>query len=190
MKITTKTMLSIASLALIFLVYGSTTSSASGNLTTNAVSNTPLLKNKCDITAFIKTNSSGLNVRDSATKEGGIIETIPFDKEGTLVRIIADSGDGSGWLQINKAETIRTKSVFSGKGWVFSDFLAITLIGDSGRVKLYESDNSSEVLTTIPVNTEVKLFGCEGKRALVNYKDLYGWIEPENQCGSPAVLCM
>lgn len=190
MKITTTTMLNIASLALIFLFYGGAEISASGNLTATAVSNKSLLKNKCNVTAFINIKSGGLNVRDSASKDGGIIETIPFDKEGTLAHIIADSGDGSGWLQINKAETVRTQNVFSGKGWVFSDLLAITIIGESGRVKLYESDKHSEVLTTIPVNTEVTLFGCDGKRALVHYKDFYGWIEPENQCGSPATLCI
>lgn len=183
-------MLSIASFALIFLASGSASSSASSNLTTTAVSNASLSKNKCDVTAFINTKSGGLNVRDSADKNGEVIETIPFNKEGTLVHIIADSGDGSGWLQIDNAETIRTQNVFSSKGWVFSDLLAVTIIGDSGRVKLYESDKRSEVLTTIPVNTEVKLFGCAGKRALVHYKDFYGWIEPENQCGSPAALCM
>lgn len=123
MKITTTTMLNIASLALIFLFYGGAEISASGNLTATAVSNKSLLKNKCNVTAFINIKSGGLNVRDSASKDGGIIETIPFDKEGTLAHIIADSGDGSGWLQINKAETVRTQNVFSGKGWVFLRFI-------------------------------------------------------------------
>jgi len=118
MKIITISMLSIASLALIFLVNGSAISSASGNSTTNAVSAASSSKTKCDITAFVNNKSNGLNVLDSTGKNAKIMGTIPFNKEGTLVHIIADSSDGSGWLQIDNAGTVRTENIFVSKGWV------------------------------------------------------------------------
>lgn len=175
MKSNISTMLSAASLALILLTSGSSIVSA---------------KNKCDLSAFVKTKSGGLNVRASENENSEVITTIPFNRDSTVVHVIGDTGDGSGWLQIDKAEADSTQYLFSGKGWVLSEFLAITIVGESGRVNLLESSKNSAVLTTIPVNTEVKLLGCDGKRALVEYKTLSGWIEPKNQCGDKAPSCM
>ena len=195
MKIKTVTMLSIASLALIFSVYGGAASSASGNSTAvaNSISNTTSFGNTCDIKAYvIDKDPKGLNVRDSPDKSGELIGVIPFDKEGTIVHIVSDSATGGyGWVQIDKAETLLEKIVFNSNGWVSGNMLAISTRGyDTKGVKLYDGGGKKgPVLTVIPPETELKILGCDGKRVHVKYKDTYGWLEPDAQCAHPGTNC-
>ena len=144
----------------------------------------------CDVTAFIADKDpNGLNVRATADRDGKLIGVIPFNKEGTLVHIISLSNSGNGWMEIDSAETVTEKKVFSGTGWVSGNMLAITATtrdGSSVKLRPYEG---SAVLATIPSDTEIKLFGCEGKRVSVEYKGIVGWLEPDSQCESPSILC-
>lgn len=144
----------------------------------------------CDVTAYVTDKDpNGLNVRDSSSENGKIIGQIPFDKDGTQVHIIASSSTG-GWMMIDKANTYQT--VFDKKGWVSANLLAIATRGyDTKGVKLYDggSGKTGPVLTTIPPDTELKILNCDGKRVQVKYKDIYGWLEPEDQCDSSVTRC-
>lgn len=144
----------------------------------------------CDVTAFvIDKDPKGVNVRATADRDGKPIGVIPFNKEGTLVHIISLSNSGNGWMEIDNAETVTEKNVFSGSGWVSGNLLAITATTrDGSSVKLHPYEGSA-VLATIPSDTEIKLFGCEGKRVSVEYKGIVGWLEPDSQCESPSTLC-
>lgn len=144
----------------------------------------------CDVTAYITDKDpNGLNVRDSSSVEGKIIGRIPLAEDGTQVHIISASLDGS-WVIIDKATTYET--VFDKKGWVSANLLAIATRGyDTKGVKLYDggSGKKGPVLTTIPPDTELKILNCDGKRVHVKHKDIYGWLEPEDQCGSAVTRC-
>lgn len=143
----------------------------------------------CDVMAFVTDKDpNGVNVRATADRDGKLVGVIPFDREGTLVHIISLSNSGNGWMEIDNAETVAGKKAFSSSGWVSGNLLAITTTGNGRGVKLYPYEGSA-VLATIPSDTEIKLFGCEGKRVSVEYKGIVGWLEPESQCESPSTLC-
>jgi SH3-like domain-containing protein len=143
----------------------------------------------CDATAYvIDPDPKGLNVR-SAPRTGKVIGNVPKDKEGTVVRLIAQNGDG-GWLQIDNAKTTADKVVFDKKGWVSGNMLAVSTRGyDTKGVKLYEGGEASTVLATIPPETEVRVVGCDGKRLEVKYKNTVGWLNEDDQCPKPSGKC-
>ncbi len=143
----------------------------------------------CSADAYvIDPDPKGLNVRN-APRTGSVIGNIPKDKEGTVVRLVAQNGDG-GWLQIDNAQTTADKVVFDKKGWVSGNMLAVSTRGyDTKGVKLYEGGEASTVLTTIPAETQVRVVGCDGKRLQVKYKDAVGWLNEDAQCASPVTNC-
>ncbi|HWS90416.1 MAG TPA: SH3 domain-containing protein [Pyrinomonadaceae bacterium] len=94
----------------------------------------------CDVDAYVvDPDPKGLNVRDAPGVHGRVVATIPLDGEGTNVHIVAS--DASGWVQIDRAETIMGAVVFDGKkGWVSGNMLGIATRGYDGKgVKLYPS---------------------------------------------------
>ena len=143
----------------------------------------------CSAEAYvIDPDPKGLNVR-SAPRTGRVIANIPKDKEGTVVKLVAQNGDG-GWLQIDKAQTTAEKVVFDKKGWVSGNMLAVSTRGyDTKGVKLYEGGEASTVLATIPPETEVRVVGCDGKRLQVKYKNAVGWLNDDDQCPNPVTNC-
>lgn len=142
----------------------------------------------CDLYAYVvDKDAAGLNVRDSAGG-GGVIGKIPLDEDGTIVHLISTNFDG--WVQIDRAETVEGKVVFDKKGWVSANLLATSTTGyGTDGVELSESSLRSKVLTTIPPETEVRMFSCNGKRPRVVYKKLTGWLAEEASCPNPVTNC-
>ena len=130
---------------------------------------------------------AGLNIRDAFDK-GSVIAKIPFDEDGTIVHLISTNFDG--WVQIDHAETVDGKVVFDKKGWVSANLLATSTTGYDGKgVKLFESAPGSKVIMTVPPETEVRMFSCDGKRARVVYKRLTGWLDENDACPNPVTNC-
>lgn len=175
MKIRIASILSAASLAFIFLTCGSTVSFGID----------------CDVRAYVADQDrNGVNVRDLPSKDGEIMGLIPFYKEGTYVHIVAMENSANGWVQIDKAETVSQRISFTGNGWVSGNTLAMSIRGVEGGVKLYQDGNKqSKVLARIPLETEVRIAGCDGKWALVKYKSFVGWLQPDDQCATLEGVC-
>lgn len=142
----------------------------------------------CDLYAYVvDKDPAGLNVRDSASN-GSVMGKIPLDEDGTIVHLISTNFDG--WVQIDRAETVEGKIVFDKKGWVAANLLATSTTGyGTDGVELSESSLRSKVLATIPPETEVRMFSCEGKRPRVVYKKLTGWLAEEASCPNPVTNC-
>lgn len=144
----------------------------------------------CSTDAYVvDKDPDGLNVR-SFPRTGNVIGNIPLDSEGTTVHLVGQNADG-GWVQIDEARTTADQVVFSKRGWVSGNMLAVSTRGyDTKGVKLYEiNDENSKVVATIPPDTEVKVLGCDGGMLLVKYKNSQGWLAPESQCPNPVTNC-
>ncbi len=143
----------------------------------------------CNVDAYVvDPDPKGLNVRDAPGVGGKVVANIPLDEDGTVVHIVAS--DPSGWVQINRAETIMGSVVFDKKGWVSGNMLGIATRGYDGKgVKLYARARVRKSLGTIPSEAEVKVAGCEGDWMRVKYKSMSGWLDPADQCPSPVTTC-
>ncbi len=152
---------------------------------------TPAKQVPCRFDAYIiDKDPQGLNVRSSPGSNQRVIAKIPTNTEGVIATVSACQGD---WVQISQAETIGGKAVFSGKkGWVYAPLLGTSTrgYGSKGGVFVYASPSSqSRKLGKIPATTQVKLLGGNGQWAFVEYKNLKGWLAPEEQCGNPVTTC-
>ncbi|MFW9259478.1 SH3 domain-containing protein [Nostoc sp. CALU 546] len=136
---------------------------------------------KCDILAYvIDTDPQGLNVRSGASRNKTILGQIPINE---TVQVIGAAGD---WVQITNAS-----DGFQGTGWVFVPKLGLTTQGyGTNGVDLYSSiSQESRKLRRIPANTAVKLLGCQGDWAQVEYQGVKGWLTREDQCGAALTSC-
>jgi uncharacterized protein YgiM (DUF1202 family) len=136
---------------------------------------------KCDILAYVTdTDPQGLNVRSGASSKNTILGQIAINE---TVQVIGAAGD---WVQITNAS-----SGFQGTGWVFVPKLGLTTQGyGTNGVDLYASNNQeSQKVGRIPANTAVKLLGCQGDWAQVEYQGVKGWLTREDQCGAALTSC-
>lgn len=136
---------------------------------------------KCDLFAYVTdTDPQGLNVRSGASRNNTILGQIPINE---TVQIIGGAED---WVQITNAS-----DGFQGTGWVFVSKLGLTTRGyGTNGVDLYTSTSQkSQKLGIIPANTAVKLLGCQGDWAQVEYQDVKGWLTREDQCGAAFTSC-
>jgi uncharacterized protein YgiM (DUF1202 family) len=136
---------------------------------------------KCDIFVYVTdTDSQGLNVRSGASTNNVIIGQIPINE---TVQVIGAVGD---WVQITNAS-----NGFQGTGWVFVPKLGLTTRGyGTNGVDLYTSSSQeSQKVGKIPANTAVKLLGCQGDWAQVEYQNVKGWLTREDQCGAALTSC-
>ncbi|MEH2331097.1 SH3 domain-containing protein [Nostoc sp.] len=136
---------------------------------------------KCDLFAYvIDTDAQGLNVRSGASTNNVIIGQIPINE---TVRVIGAAGN---WVQITNAS-----NGFQGTGWVFVPKLGLTTRGyGTNGVYLYTGINQeSQKARRIPANTAVKLLGCQGDWAQVEYQGIKGWLTREDQCGAALTNC-
>ncbi|MEH2089810.1 SH3 domain-containing protein [Nostoc sp.] len=136
---------------------------------------------KCDIFAYVTdTDSQGLNVRSGASTNNVIIGQIPINE---TVQVIGAAGN---WVQITNAS-----NGFQGTGWVFVPKLGLTTRGyGTNGVDFYvSSSQKSQKLRRIPANTPVKLLGCQGDWAQVEYRGVKGWLTREEQCGAALTSC-
>ncbi|MBD2726169.1 SH3 domain-containing protein [Nostoc sp. FACHB-892] len=136
---------------------------------------------KCDIFAYVTdTDPQGLNVRSGASTNNTILGQIPINE---TVQVI---GAARNWVQITNAS-----DGFQGTGWVSVPKLGLTTRGyGTNSVDLYASTNQQSLkVRRIPANTAVKLLGCQGDWAQVEYQGVKGWLTREDQCGAALTTC-
>ncbi|MEH2385868.1 MAG: SH3 domain-containing protein [Nostoc sp.] len=136
---------------------------------------------KCDLFVYVTDiDSQGLNVRSGASTNNTILGQIPINE---TVQVIGAVGN---WVQITNGS-----DGFKGTGWVFVPKLGLTTRGyDTNGVDLYASTSEqSQKVRRIPANTAVKLLGCQGNWAQVEYQGVKGWLVKEDQCGAALTSC-
>ncbi|MBW4612145.1 MAG: SH3 domain-containing protein [Desmonostoc vinosum HA7617-LM4] len=141
----------------------------------------PTNLHKCDIFAYVTdTDPQGINVRKAAGTRNRIVGKIPINE---TVKIIAIAGN---WVQITNAS-----DGFQGTGWVFVKNLGISTKGyATNGVDIYTNANlQSRKIIRVPASLNIKLLGCKGDWAKVEYKGLKGWLAKEDQCGAALTSC-
>jgi uncharacterized protein YgiM (DUF1202 family) len=145
----------------------------------------PAENGSCKISAYvIDRDPAGLNVRSGPNSTSSIVSKLAHADEGPIVSIVGSNGK---WMLIDSAESMDSEEVFKGSGWVYG-----LLLGTSTRYKVNvrkEPRMKSQVIGTIAAEEEVKLTGCKGGWARIQYGNLEGWIEPEAQCPNPVTTC-
>ncbi|MBD1836911.1 SH3 domain-containing protein [Coleofasciculus sp. FACHB-64] len=138
----------------------------------------PVNEKKCDISAVvIDKDPQGLNVRSGPSSNSRILGKIPTYES---VDIIASSGN---WVKITNA--FREIGGFQGTGWVFLPMLGTSTRGyETNGVNLYVSPSQqSRKIARVPRRTDVKLIGCQGEWAEIEYRGVKGWLKSDDQCG-------
>ncbi|MBU7582267.1 MAG: SH3 domain-containing protein [Nostoc sp. TH1S01] len=136
---------------------------------------------KCNISAYVTdTDPQGLNVRSGISLRHKILGQIPSNE---TVQIIASAKN---WVQITNAS-----AGFSGKGWVSVGKLGLSTRGYvNNGVNIYASANQkSRKIGKVPAEVSVKLLGCQGDWAQVEYQSIKGWLAKEDQCGAALTTC-
>ncbi|MEH2393927.1 MAG: SH3 domain-containing protein [Nostoc sp.] len=136
---------------------------------------------KCNILAYVTdTDAQGLNMRSGASTNNRILGQIPINE---TVEVI---GAARNWVQITN-----TNDGFQGTGWVFVSKLGLTTRGyGTNGVDLYATTSQQSLkVRRIPANTVVKLLGCQGDWAQVEYQGVKGWLTKGDQCGAALTSC-
>ncbi|KOP23643.1 ligand-binding protein SH3 [Hapalosiphon sp. MRB220] len=141
----------------------------------------PPQQQKCDISAYVTTkNPQGLNVRSGASPTHRILGKIATNE---TVKIVAALGK---WVKVTDVT-----GDFQGTGWVYLPLLGISSRGyGTNGVNLYTSPNpKTQKIAKVPPSTSVKLLGCQGEWAQVEYQGIKGWLASEDQCGAALTSC-
>lgn len=136
---------------------------------------------KCDIFAYVTdTDPQGLNVRSGGGTKYRILGQIPSNETVQIVAAVKN------WVQITNAS-----DGFQGTGWVFVPNLGLSTQGyGTNGVEVYANSNEqSRKVGRIPANTPVKLLGCQGDWAQVEFEGIKGWLKREDQCGAALTSC-
>ncbi|OUL22206.1 SH3 domain-containing protein [Nostoc sp. 106C] len=136
---------------------------------------------KCNIYAYVNVSASqALNVRSGASSNNKVLGQVPVNDTVQVVGFLPN------WAKITNAS-----GGFKGTGWVSLAKLGLSTRGYGTKgVKLYAKTNQkSQVIVRVPPNTNVKLLGCQGGWALVEYKAIKGWLVREDQCGAALTSC-
>lgn len=136
---------------------------------------------KCNISAYvIDKDAKGVNVRSGASTKNRILGAIPANE---TVSVITSAGD---WAQITNAS-----AGFQGTGWVYLPMLGISSRGyETNGVNLYTNPNQkSRKVGRVPPSLNVKLLGCQGNWARVEYNGVQGWLAKEDQCAAALTSC-
>ncbi|BAY18752.1 SH3 type 3 domain-containing protein [Anabaenopsis circularis NIES-21] len=136
---------------------------------------------KCDISAYVTDpDPQGLNVRNGASLRHKILGQVPINE---TVQIIATAKN---WVKITNAS-----AGFSGTGWVSVAKLGLSSRGyATNGVNLYASANQQSLkIGKVPANATMKLLGCQGDWAQVEYQGSKGWLVKEDQCGAALTTC-
>ncbi len=146
----------------------------------------------CSCEAYvIDPDKNGLNVREKGDKNAAIVAKIPFNEEGTIVRL--KNTTNTGWVTISKATDLNDKSVLKKDGFVFAQKLGVSIAGyQTGKAAIYESPNAqSKVLHSIISGNNVVVVDCKGKWLKVKHlqMNITGWLRPEDQCPNPVTNC-
>ncbi len=136
---------------------------------------------KCNIFAYVIDKSSkGVNVRSGGSNKNSIIGAIPANE--TLM-VIAISRQ---WAKITNAS-----GGFKSTGWAFLPMLGISSRGYGTKgVNIYTSaDPQSRKIGRVPPDQKVRLLGCKGDWAKIEYQGVKGWLAKEDQCGAALTSC-
>ncbi|MBD2302488.1 SH3 domain-containing protein [Nostoc sp. FACHB-190] len=136
---------------------------------------------KCNIYAYVTDpDPQGLNVRSGISLRHKILGQVPINE---TVQIVAATKN---WVQITNAS-----AGFTGKGWVSVGKLGLSTRGyGTSGVNIYANANQqSRKIGKIPAETAVKLLGCQGDWAQVEYQGIKGWLTREDQCGAALTTC-
>ncbi|MBD2214486.1 SH3 domain-containing protein [Calothrix sp. FACHB-156] len=136
---------------------------------------------KCNLFAYVDvSDGQTLNVRSGTSTNNKILGQVPVNETVQVVAVLTN------WAKITNAS-----SGFKGTGWVSLPKLGISTRGYGTKgVKLYaKTSQKSQVIVRVPPNTTVKLLGCQGGWALVQYKGVNGWLFREDQCGAALTTC-
>ncbi len=144
---------------------------------------------KCAVAAYvIDRDPKGLNIRSGPGTKFPILAKLPTEtKEGDYEMVeLWVTGISEGWAHFEKAASNNTElNLYSGKGWVFAQMLGVDAADRSngGRpVKVYrEPMTSSPQAGEVAQQTTLKLIGCRGEWAQVEYRGLKGWLPPESR---------
>ena len=162
---------------------------------TSVYAQTGLVESICQTSAYIiDKDPKGLNVRKKPSGKSSVFGKIPFDKDGTMVTIIASAGK---WVKIKEAWNMEEKTVFSKQGWVYAPLLAISIANPTGERKLiniYESPSiDNAIIVKLPPFKEYKLAGCFESWIKVTIpqkkQSISGWVKEENQCDLAQTNC-
>jgi SH3-like domain-containing protein len=136
---------------------------------------------RCNIFAYvIDQDTKGVNVRSGVSSKSRILGTIPANE---TVNVIGYAGN---WARVTKAS-----AGFQGTGWVYLPMLGISSRGyETNGVNLYAHPNQkSRKVGRVPANLNLKLLGCKGSWAYVEYNTTQGWLAREDQCGAALTSC-
>ncbi len=135
----------------------------------------------CNIYAYVtEQDSQGLNVRNGVGSKNRILGQIPVNETVNIVAALEN------WVQITNAS-----DGFKGTGWVSLPKLGISTRGyGTNGVDIYRNPNQqSRKIGRIPPSINVKLLGCQGNWAQVEYQGVKGWLAREDQCGAALTTC-
>lgn len=142
----------------------------------------------CKLEAYVvDPDPKGLNVRKEPSAKSEIVSVIPKDPDGTTVEI---RGSEAGWLMITRAVTVDDKQVFSGNAWVFGGLTAVRTRFEGMRHPLRaEPGEKTRVVGEITGEQELKLLGCSGAWAKVQWKGVTGFLPQDQICSNPVTTC-
>lgn len=153
-------------------------------------SKSAIIEKACACEAFvIDPDKGGLNVRETPDKNAGIAAKIPYNSEGTIVSLIGSAENG--WVKANEARDIYDKKIMSKTGWIAGNKIGIGTKGYDGKsLNIYKAPKKdSGTIGTVPPETTVSIIGCDGAWLKVKYKNVTGWLSPDDQCANPASNC-
>lgn len=139
---------------------------------------------KCAVAAYvIDQDPKGLNVRSGPGSKFPVIAKLPTKtKEGDdeMVEVWV-TGISDGWAMFEAAATTNTElKLYAGNGWVFAQMLGVDAADRANAglaVNFYRQPmENSSVVGEVSQQTTMKLIGCRGEWAQVEYQGLKGWL--------------
>lgn len=149
-------------------------------------------ESSCNVSAYVKdAGAAGLNVRAGAGTNFKVIGVIPFDADGTVVKITASSGK---WFKISGAHNAGGESVFDKAGWVYAPSLAVTALDNGKQVSVFTSNSKKGgIISTLRGGDETLLEGCAGAWLKITVqgsaRPFSGWLTPGSYCANPWNSC-
>jgi SH3-like domain-containing protein len=127
-------------------------------------------------------------VRAAPDKNSAIVKTVVTKDE--VVYSISGS-DGKGWFEISKIEAVSDieKTLFSGRGWVHSSLLDLSVAYSDAKLRAAPSKRSRVMKKLIPEESEARPISCQGDWMKIKSGKSSGWLSRDGQCASPLTTC-
>ncbi|MBW4577590.1 MAG: SH3 domain-containing protein [Aphanothece sp. CMT-3BRIN-NPC111] len=143
----------------------------------------------CNIFAYvIDKDPQGVNVRSGPGVNYKIIGKLPTTTDEASAELVASQ---RGWVQLGKVESEPNIQLQGNGGWVAASLLGTSTRGyETKSVNIYaNATTQSRAVGRIPARTDLKLLGCNGSWAKVEYKGIVGWLAREEQCATRLTTC-